>query len=574
LIALALVLLAYDVVGSLSNFARAAGVVRDLGPPGVILSQPAGTPAGWSKVSNLTPGGPAAAAGLAEDDLVRFDRFAVPMFLQRAGWTYAATIERGDARFHTAFAVPRPATGPPGQLRLLLVLWGLAALATASLGLLLLVRGRANRAAVLLCVLLLLYGMTSVRIVPWAPNIPVVQLLAILSVINPAAIACFKLLFALEISGGATDRLQTRLIHAAVLLLTGLSLGVAVARLIPMHVPVVGWGAGDQGMLALVNNLLVFGIIVWNYRRNDAAARNRLKIVALALAFYLLSVLIRSMPSLAPWLGQWDALAVTAVELTGLALLTYAVLRQRLFDFSFALNRTLVYGAVSFTLLASFGLAKWGVERLLPHAWHEGGAFVSAGIALALFLSFHRLRDWVEKHVERLLFSSWHRNEAALRRFAASAGHFEQVAALCRAFAEEVTRFAQGAGAALYLRVDGAGYKRCAGKLAGARATYPEEDRALALMRAERRSVHLAQAHSGLPGVLALPMLEGALAGFVLLDGKADGSDYRPDEIEALEWATGQVGVALQAQRVRDLEARVARLDGQLAVLQEVKATA
>jgi len=204
----------------------------------------------------------------------------------------------------------------------------------------------------------------------------------------------------------------------------------------------------------------------------------------------------------------------------------------------------------------------------MPEAWHEGGVVFSAGIALALFLSFHRLRDWVERHVERVLFSSWHRNEAALRRFAASAEHFEQAAALCRAFAEEVTRFAQGAGAVLYLRTAGSGYKRCAGKLASARAAYPGDDRAFALMRAERRPLDLAQAHSALPGVLALPMFDqGALAGFVLLDRKPDGTDYRPDEVEALGWATGQVGFALQAQHVHDLEARIAGLDAQLASL-------
>jgi hypothetical protein len=93
-------------------------------------------------------------------------------------------------------------------------------------------------------------------------------------------------------------------------------------------------------------------------------------------------------------------------------------------------------------------------------------------------------------------------------------------------------------------------------------------------MRAERRPVEVAQAHSALPGVLALPMFEqGPLAGFVLLDRKSDGTEYRPDEIAALEWVTDQVGVALQAQRVRDLEARIAGLDAQLASLSSGKVT-
>ena len=142
------------------------------------------------------------------------------------------------------------------------------------------------------------------------------------------------------------------------------------------------------------------------------------------------------------------------LALAATALLAYATLRHRLFDFGFALNRTLVYAVVSFILLAGFGLAEWGVERLhlIPEEWHEGGTVVSAGIALALFLSFHRLRDWVEKHVERLLFSKWHKNEATLRRFIGAADHFGSTAALERAFTAEVSRFSDGAEAAIYLR--------------------------------------------------------------------------------------------------------------------------
>ena len=60
---------------------------------------------------------------------------------------------------------------------------------------------------------------------------------------------------------------------------------------------------------------------------------------------------------------------------------------------------------------------------------------------------------------------------------------------------------------------------------------------------------------SPIEAALALPMMhQAALAGFVLLGPKPTGEDYRPDEIEVLSWATQQVGLDLQAIRVRDLE--------------------
>jgi hypothetical protein len=142
-----------------------------------------------------------------------------------------------------------------------------------------------------------------------------------------------------------------------------------------------------------------------------------------------------------------------------------------------------------------------------------------------------------------------------------SGGHFEQSPVLCHAFAEEVSRFADGAQAALFLRDAAGGYAMRAGSLAGTDPAYAEDDPAFALMRAERRPIETAQARGTLPGVLALPMLDqGTLLGFVLLDRKPGGADYRPDEVELLGWATHQIGLDLQAIRARDLEAAIAEL--------------
>jgi hypothetical protein len=95
----------------------------------------------------------------------------------------------------------------------------------------------------------------------------------------------------------------------------------------------------------------------------------------------------------------------------------------------------------------------------------------------------------------------------------------------------------------------------------------------LALMRAERRPVRTAETPTTFPGTLALPMLDhGKLTGFVLLDRKRDGTDYRPDEIEALGWAAHQVGLDLQAMHASELEAEVSGLKADLTVLARTNA--
>jgi hypothetical protein len=426
----------------------------------------------------------------------------------------------------------------------------------------LLARGWRNRAAVQLATVLVL--MFSGAPVLWLPH-TVAALLVFMTTAGIPAVMYAWPMFCLEISGGASSRRQLRLVQGAGLVLAVLMLCGDLADLLLLPLPA---SAPPLQLLTIVLvNVVGYAILAANYGRNDARARNRIRIVALAFACFLIATLLsglgnaslRAGTPLTELLGLGIGLA--ALQYVALILLTYAVLRRRLFDLGFALNRTLVYGAVSFILLAAFGLGEWAVEHVIPESWRGASAIYSAGIALVLFLSFHRLRDAVERHVERLFFHSWQQNEKALRRFVGAAGHFDQSPALCRTFAEEVSRFAEGATAALYLRgAEGAYCLKC-GRLGGSPDAYAEEDPAFALMRAERRPVDLAAAHAKLAGALALPMLDqGLLAGFVLMGPKPDGADYRPDEIELLGWAANQVGLDLQALRARDLEAQVISL--------------
>jgi GAF domain-containing protein len=447
--------------------------------------------------------------------------------------------------------------------------------AITMLGALALARGRHNRAAGLLGVILLslatqvlLFLGQATKITPGV-EVDVSTLAAstvaalALIVVRSASIAFFWPLFSLEISGGPASREQLRFVQ-------GLA---ALFALMPMAAIWAGQIQGKPTLSAAIwtttivgNQALGYWILLANYRRSDAVGRNRIKFAFVAFVLFLVS----SVATVLTQVGDQPVFAplTPAFSLTATALLAYAALRRDLFDFGFVLNRTLVYAAVSFILLAGFGLAEWSVENLLPEAWEESGPLISAGIALALFFSFHHLRDWVEHHVERLFFGTWHRNEAELRRFIAAAGHFDQGTALRRAFADELSRFAQGAQAALYLRGPEGSYALQAGNLDEAPAILAADERAFALMRAERRPMNIAQARSALPGVLALPMLDqGTLAGFALLTGKPDRSAYRPDEVAVLGWAAEQVGFALQAQHVRELEATIAGLNAQVATL-------
>ncbi|HSG55076.1 MAG TPA: hypothetical protein VLA45_06440, partial [Paracoccaceae bacterium] len=121
--------------------------------------------------------------------------------------------------------------------------------------------------------------------------------------------------------------------------------------------------------------------------------------------------------------------------------------------------------------------------------------------------------------------------------------------------------FNGGAANALYVRTAQGDYARIAGDLPGNPVRVDADDPVLATMRAERGQVIPAEVGSTLVAHHAFPMLNQAtLAGFVVLGGKPTGEDYRPDEIELLEWASHQVGLDGQAIRARELEQLVVTL--------------
>jgi len=80
-----------------------------------------------------------------------------------------------------------------------------------------------------------------------------------------------------------------------------------------------------------------------------------------------------------------------------------AVLRYRLYDIDTIINRTVLYGAVTLGLLAVFGAANIGLQRLLE-PWTGGQSAILAGfVGLAVGTQYGNLRRWVRPIVDRFL---------------------------------------------------------------------------------------------------------------------------------------------------------------------------
>lgn len=517
-------------------------------------------------VRDLKPGTPLAAV-VREGDRLRLDIPWNDFRTVGTGETFGFTRVAPGPRQHLAITVPdfTGSSKSVANVRFLITLFDL------SLGLLLFWRCFGDTGAEALGIAFIAATITS--------NFPAPPLWSMLWITlayaGVAAVPFLMLAFALSFFGRHTRPLGSGERHAYVLLCGALVISFLIAfysNFTAFTSPLIH---GNVFALMIEITLAYGGtvyVLAGGYRRADGDLRRRylLLLIALLLTFALslvqtFSFLVLKRAKMDPDNPLYDVNVV--LSLLGPLLFSYAVLRHRVVDLGFVVNRTLVYGAVSLILLTAFGLTEWGVDKWLKPEGHQVSAIIDALVALGIFLTFHRVRDFVEHHLEALFFRSWHDNERTLRRFVFEASFITGPEALLAAFARELSRFTGGADYALYLGEGDAGYR--AEVRAGRMPDSIDIDHpAPVALRAHRSGVEIGDGNSAGSAVIALPMFQRAsLIGLVLLGPKARGEHYRPDEQELLAQAAHQIGLDLHALRVEQLEKRTSELVEQVQLL-------
>lgn len=242
--------------------------------------------------------------------------------------------------------------------------------------------------------------------------------------------------------------------------------------------------------------------------------------------------------------------------------LAYAVLKHRVFNFGFAVNRAAVYSVVSILLLCTVGLMEIILKSLIDGDREANKDFaINAAIALAVYLIFHQLHGRIESWVKKIFFSKWHDNDRKLRQFVRQAVHFTAVDALLAAFRSALDRFTAHAGCAIYLRQSSGDYLFVSGTLPDAPALVQTNDQMVVSLLADMSPTAIDR-ESQVRGELVLPMSHrGVLNGFVVLGAKPDGESYRPDECEVLGFSAQQVGLDIDALRAEALEQELREVD-------------
>lgn len=549
---------------------RALHIQPGLGQLGMSRLLTETSPPGTMEVVALLPGGPAERAGIKVGDHVGFVRSGginrqvatgeeAPIVHERDGVRRELTLV-ADARTFGIEYMEWPAFIAVMSLNVSIIL-----------GFVIIARSRGKVSALWLGVALSVFGGNSIWPTFWTSGFPLFWFVAAFQwftyALLPIALLQFAMHFYRENVGPlrASTRATFFAYAAAVLLSMAL---VFTASATSTWLPIVGGGRVLSSTVVYAGLLASGWLLFLGWRRSARDVQQRYAIMLLGIGLILLSQALQTtFYFLIPSNGALPAgLGVDISNwLSGIiapALLAYAVLRHRVFDLGFAVNRTLIFSIVSAILLLAFGLAEWVVNERLGIAALRDNPLVAAAIALVLFLTFHNIHGAVERVVESVFFRSWREKEAALKRFMREAGFVLKGDVLQRDFLAAVKRFTDGAAAALYQRDEGGAYVRVEGGIAGAPEMIDADEPAVVALRADRALVEIVETRSALPAVLALPMtIRHEIDGFVLLAVKPNGLAYRPDEKNELAKATEAIGDDLHALKVEQLQRGIANLE-------------
>ena len=299
--------------------------------------------------------------------------------------------------------------------------------------------------------------------------------------------------------------------------------------------------------LFLAAVVLLFAILVLAYVQGAPSERQRRRWVFLMLALALLAVLIdigvQITAGYSAVVDNASLLFIGAIPF-GLA---YVILRHRVIDVGFVINRAVVYAGVSIIIVGIFVVVETLASNFVERQSRAGSIALQLSVALVLGFSIRAIHSRVDRAVDRLLFRQRHLDEAAIADFTQDAHYITDAGVLLDRCVEVAIRHGHATEAGIWPR------------------DYPfvdENDPALVAMRARRVVPDLSATASGLPGAIAFPMIvRGELTGALVCGNKEQSEAYAPDEKEALRNMAAAVGHALDALRIRELEERVRLLE-------------
>lgn len=318
--------------------------------------------------------------------------------------------------------------------------------------------------------------------------------------------------------------------------------------------PMQAWYAGSAAQLAIAVLPFVFPVLCAIATIAQTRGTNRARLVWATSALgiqYLTAAMVGLATSFnLPVSANVELLLFNVTGFITPVVLTYVALIRRVLDIGFALNRALVFSAVSFVFVGTFLLVEWALGAWLSSASHTTNLLVGAAIALGLGLSVRGIHKRVDQILDTIFFSKRHEDEQAIRAFAHEAAYITDAGLLLARTKAMLEEHADATGVAVLLD-DGNGHY----------GETSENDPAIVSLKAWRKSVDLHTLNTVLEGEFAYPMVaRGHLVGVIVLGPKRSGDPYAPDESDAISQLAHGVGGALDVLSANGRSSRDALL--------------
>jgi hypothetical protein len=199
-------------------------------------------------------------------------------------------------------------------------------------------------------------------------------------------------------------------------------------------------------MLAAIGSM---ASLVRRFRRSHGEERQQLKWMAAAAAFVVVAWIVTAV---CDQLFDIDITFLLTVGMLALpAATTIAVLRYRLYDLGLVVNRALVYGALSATLVASY-LAGVLLLQLALGPLTEDNGLAIAGSTLAAAALFRPARERIQGIVDRRFYRRRYDAAQTVEAFSARLRDEVELEAVSAELSEVASRTMQPAHVSLWLR--------------------------------------------------------------------------------------------------------------------------
>jgi hypothetical protein len=297
--------------------------------------------------------------------------------------------------------------------------------------------------------------------------------------------------------------------------------------------------------------LVIIGFFAVSYMRTAGLARQRVRWIFWSFLISRLGVL----------LNLFNRLAIHPVQLSGVEWMTimlfplgcaYAILRHRIIDVNFVLNRTLVYTILTTLVVGIFIL----VENVLNAVAVSRGIGLAVEILVALGLGFslNALHKRVEGALERTLFRRKFEAALALQQLADEAAYTENVDSLVRRATTDVPQVMGAAGAAIYERRDSHYSLLGDGGMSQLPHQVDVDDLAFVRLRTRLSEVDLSDVQSALgnDAIAFALVVRGQVTGALVLGRRTNGETYAPDEVRMLRTTAHEIAAELHAIRARE----------------------